>query len=466
MITGTGCDDVNYKLNFIDQIVRTVLPAGPEGAPAIDFEAVSEGCDYATRVEAQRGKRRKDRRAGGKGTLDAPGREVGGGERRQARAEEEGASRKERRERVLATDRPNASHLAQCVAIRRNREGRSASSRAPRKDVPSFGRLFSTRTYVRSSSCRIKTSVARRAFPGSARRSFRSRLRPGRYKTASPPRVTPFLPSSSDPSFTRPAIASGGFCAGCCSRRAARRAGAAAAGGVAAELPPPCRRAICSPLVRAPPLRQKRLRLRAGAAPLRLHLRALLRFPAPRFLRLDLEDDLLRLDEIEREPAAVVQPLPASAPAASPGATRGSVRAVRGGGAPDRPSLRSRRRAPRASSSSTRTPRLRASRGVSGLSRRGRPRPSSSPRKSFSERRRAFPPLAPAPSAPSSCLSSAGRNHRRGRVCSPRRPCPSSPRTSAPPPRPSPLRRLLGGRHRRPDVAALHAMLQKRLPSV
>ena len=78
MITGTGCDDVNYKLNFIDQIVRTVLPAGPEGAPAIDFEAVSEGCDYATRVEAQRGKRRKDRRAGGKGTLDAPGREVGG----------------------------------------------------------------------------------------------------------------------------------------------------------------------------------------------------------------------------------------------------------------------------------------------------------------------------------------------------------------------------------------------------
>ena len=34
------------------------------------------------------------------------------------------------------------------------------------------------------------SSVARRAFPGSARRSFRSRLRPGRYKTASPPRVT------------------------------------------------------------------------------------------------------------------------------------------------------------------------------------------------------------------------------------------------------------------------------------
>ena len=82
------------------------------------------------------------RRGGRGGRIDAPeakgrstrrGGRSGGGERRQARAEEEGASRKERRERVLATDRPNASHLAQCVAIRRNREGRSASSRAPAK---------------------------------------------------------------------------------------------------------------------------------------------------------------------------------------------------------------------------------------------------------------------------------------------------------------------------------------------
>ena len=34
MITGTGCDDVNYKLNWMDQIVRTVLPGGTRRDPA------------------------------------------------------------------------------------------------------------------------------------------------------------------------------------------------------------------------------------------------------------------------------------------------------------------------------------------------------------------------------------------------------------------------------------------------
>ena len=54
MITGTGCDDVNYKLNWMDQIVRTVLPAGPDGIPPIDYETVQNGCDWTTRTSVQK----------------------------------------------------------------------------------------------------------------------------------------------------------------------------------------------------------------------------------------------------------------------------------------------------------------------------------------------------------------------------------------------------------------------------
>jgi hypothetical protein len=43
MITGTGCDDVNYKLNWMVQIERSVLPAGPEGVPPINYEQVKLG---------------------------------------------------------------------------------------------------------------------------------------------------------------------------------------------------------------------------------------------------------------------------------------------------------------------------------------------------------------------------------------------------------------------------------------
>ena len=79
MITGTGATSCsNYKLNFIDQIVRTVLPAGPGGRPAIDFEAVSEGCDYATGWRRRGGSGRKAQGAGVQRDADAPGREVGG----------------------------------------------------------------------------------------------------------------------------------------------------------------------------------------------------------------------------------------------------------------------------------------------------------------------------------------------------------------------------------------------------
>jgi len=52
MVTGTGCDDVNYKLNFMDQLLRTVLPP-PDGesVPPMDYQAVLEGCDFSTRKQ-------------------------------------------------------------------------------------------------------------------------------------------------------------------------------------------------------------------------------------------------------------------------------------------------------------------------------------------------------------------------------------------------------------------------------
>jgi len=55
MVTGTGCDDVNYKLNFIDQLLRQVLPPpdGETSAPPMDYQSVLEGCDYTTRKEIQ-----------------------------------------------------------------------------------------------------------------------------------------------------------------------------------------------------------------------------------------------------------------------------------------------------------------------------------------------------------------------------------------------------------------------------
>lgn len=62
MITGGGCDDVNYKLNWLDQaVLRYALPAGPEGRKPLDFEAVRAGCDEPTRRKATR---ERERRAG------------------------------------------------------------------------------------------------------------------------------------------------------------------------------------------------------------------------------------------------------------------------------------------------------------------------------------------------------------------------------------------------------------------
>ena len=60
IITGTGCDDVNYKLNWMNQIVLQVLPAGPEGVPPVDYDTVREGCDYQTRLVATKGGRKEN----------------------------------------------------------------------------------------------------------------------------------------------------------------------------------------------------------------------------------------------------------------------------------------------------------------------------------------------------------------------------------------------------------------------
>ena len=86
MITGTGCDDVNYKLNWMDQIVRTVLPAGPDGIPPIDYETVQNGCDWTTRTSVQ--KELGGNRGGKSASISAP-RKVGSRKRgARARARE------------------------------------------------------------------------------------------------------------------------------------------------------------------------------------------------------------------------------------------------------------------------------------------------------------------------------------------------------------------------------------------
>ena len=68
MITGGGCDDVNYKLNWLNQaVLRYALPPGPGGRRALDFEAVEPGCDVKTRDEVMKRRARGYRKAGGEG---------------------------------------------------------------------------------------------------------------------------------------------------------------------------------------------------------------------------------------------------------------------------------------------------------------------------------------------------------------------------------------------------------------
>ena len=68
MITGGGCDDVNYKLNWLNQaVLRYALPPGPGGRRALDFEAVEPGCDVKTRDEVMKRRARGYRKADGGG---------------------------------------------------------------------------------------------------------------------------------------------------------------------------------------------------------------------------------------------------------------------------------------------------------------------------------------------------------------------------------------------------------------
>jgi len=51
-VTGTGCDDVNYKINFMTQVLRHVQPSDPN-APVgeFDYDGVAQGCDLAGRAK-------------------------------------------------------------------------------------------------------------------------------------------------------------------------------------------------------------------------------------------------------------------------------------------------------------------------------------------------------------------------------------------------------------------------------
>lgn len=48
IITGTGCDDVNFKINFISQVLRHAQPTDQE-LEAFDYESIAQGCDHAGR---------------------------------------------------------------------------------------------------------------------------------------------------------------------------------------------------------------------------------------------------------------------------------------------------------------------------------------------------------------------------------------------------------------------------------
>ena len=50
IVTGMGCDNVDFKINFMAQLLRHVQPDDPNAPKsAIDYEGVSAGCDYAGR---------------------------------------------------------------------------------------------------------------------------------------------------------------------------------------------------------------------------------------------------------------------------------------------------------------------------------------------------------------------------------------------------------------------------------
>ena len=51
-VTGTGCDDINYKINFMTQVLRHVQPAEPNNPVSeFDYEGIKQGCDFLGRAK-------------------------------------------------------------------------------------------------------------------------------------------------------------------------------------------------------------------------------------------------------------------------------------------------------------------------------------------------------------------------------------------------------------------------------
>lgn len=51
IITGTGCDDINYKINFLNQVLLLVLPPGPGTPTEVNFASTIAGCDMQGRTK-------------------------------------------------------------------------------------------------------------------------------------------------------------------------------------------------------------------------------------------------------------------------------------------------------------------------------------------------------------------------------------------------------------------------------
>ena len=60
IITGTGCDDINYKLNWMNQMVLQVLPAGPEGAGGLRDGARGAATTKRVRRRLPRARKKND----------------------------------------------------------------------------------------------------------------------------------------------------------------------------------------------------------------------------------------------------------------------------------------------------------------------------------------------------------------------------------------------------------------------
>lgn len=55
VVTGMGCDNVDFKINFMTQLLRHVQPRDPNNIPPdFDYDVVAQGCDHAGREKVFR----------------------------------------------------------------------------------------------------------------------------------------------------------------------------------------------------------------------------------------------------------------------------------------------------------------------------------------------------------------------------------------------------------------------------